>query len=102
MSQRMLDAAHAEVWVALDVPSIDAALDAVQDLRKANRPFGIKIGLELITAEGCRVSCLRYGVCLYSLTVNFSIYQRPSPGPRKLWGGFIPRSSTCMPAVACG
>ena len=52
MSKRMLEAAHAELWVAMDVPDSDAMATALIDLDRANRPFGIKLGLEVVTAEG--------------------------------------------------
>lgn len=52
MSQRMLDAAHAEVWVALDVPDLDTMHDALAELDRGDRPFGVKVGLEVVTAYG--------------------------------------------------
>jgi len=52
MSKRMFDATRAEVWVAIDVPDSDAMIEALHELDRANRPFGVKVGLEVVTALG--------------------------------------------------
>ena len=52
MTKRMIDATRAEIWVAMDVPDSDTLADALIDLDRANRPYGIKVGLEVVTAYG--------------------------------------------------
>ena len=90
MSKRMTAATGSEIWVALDVPSIDAAVDAVQDLRKANRPFGIKIGLELITAEGLpRIMSTLRGLSVFT-DCKFLDIPNTVAGAAKALGRFHP------------
>ena len=57
MSERMRAATGAEVWVALDLPNAEAAVAAMQELNRADRPYGVKLGLELVTAEGLPKLC---------------------------------------------
>ena len=52
MSRRMIAAAGAEVWVAIDLSTIRDVIQVMSELNRTNRSFGVKLGLEAIVGIG--------------------------------------------------